>query len=481
MVTKLDRLTRSLRDFDDLRMWCDRHGKTIISITESIDLSTSIGRMFASLLAMFAQFERERMGERRADAARKARREGLYDGRTVYFGYSPAEDNRYVRDPEYGPVAAQMAAWRLEGHTLSWIARSLQERGILPRGGADGWRADKVQKILRNPSLAGIITEGIPGENGKKGHGLKIMRGTDGQPLRFTHDHEPWNPDCPRCPVLDDGTWARLQEAMKVRPQGERAGGFMLTRVAYCGCGEPLYGNRRPKGRQSYYRCSTSATDHKVWCGARTIPSSELELEVAAKVLQVWGERELYRKTSHPGKDYRAELEAVNRRIADVEAEVISGILPASSAARMLAAMETERERLEGLPAEPSRDEWEPAGITVRQHWAGLSGDDGKGHLLKTWGVRAIAHRDAQGEIHVGLAHGQPDGYEQATGLLLPHSPDDHLSLYEISGVLHRRTVDGAYVVARDQRQAGTEVQDDLMGPAELAEWIRQREQRLAS
>ncbi len=267
MVTKLDRLTRSLRDFDDLRMWCDKHGKTIISITESIDLSTSIGRMFASLLAMFAQFERERMGERRADAARKARREGVYDGRTLYFGYSPGEGNRYVRDPEYGPVAAQMAAWRLEGHTLSWIARSLQERGILPRGGADGWRADKVQKILRNPSLAGIITEGIPGEGGKKGHGLKILRGADGQPLRFTHDHEPWDPDCPRCPILDDETWARLQEAMKVRPQGERAGGFTLTRVAYCGCGEPLYGNRRPSGRQSYYRCSTSATDHKVWCG----------------------------------------------------------------------------------------------------------------------------------------------------------------------------------------------------------------------
>jgi site-specific DNA recombinase len=425
MVSKLDRLTRSLRDFDDLRMWCDEHGKTIISVSESIDLSTSLGRMFASLLAMFAQFERERMGERRADAARKARREGRYDGRTLYFGYA-VDNGGYVRDPEYAPVAAQMAAWRLEGHTLSWIGRQLTERGVKPRGGAAEWRADKVQKILLNPSLNGQITS-----DGR------VLRGEDGKPLRFTDD-----------PIVSDDDWLRLHEVMEVKPRGERKGGFMLTRVAFCECGEPLYGNRRPEGRQSYYRCSTGATDHKTWCGARTIPSAELEVEVAARVLRVWGERELYRRTSRPAKDYRAELETVTQRIAEVEHEVVSGILPAASAGRMLASLDAERDRLEGLPSEPAADEWQSAGVTVREHWASLASDDDRGHLLRTWGVRAIASRDAQGEIHVGLAHGQPDGYEQATGLLLPHLPGDHEPLYDIAGVLMHRTGDGAYEIA---------------------------------
>src|SRR4051812_29840097 len=50
MVHKLDRLTRSLTHFDQFRQWCDDNGKTIVSVSESLDLSTSMGRMFANLL-----------------------------------------------------------------------------------------------------------------------------------------------------------------------------------------------------------------------------------------------------------------------------------------------------------------------------------------------------------------------------------------------------------------------------------------------
>jgi site-specific DNA recombinase len=436
MIAKLDRLTRSILDFVNMIEWCKKNGKTIISIGDSFDLATPTGWLVAHILALFAQFERDRMAERRADSARKARREGRYDGRTLYFGYAVDGNNRYVRDPRICPVAFEMAQDRLNGRSLSWIARRLQDSGVKPRGGADEWRADKVQKILLNPSLNGIITSDE-----------KILRGEDGKPLRFTHDHQPWDQECSQCPILNDDDWLRLQAAMKVKPRGERAGGFMLTRVAFCECGQPLYGNRRPGGRQNYYRCSTGATDHKVWCGARTIPSAELEVEVAAKVLRVWGERELYRRTVKPARDHKAELEAIAKQIEDVEREYRAGQWPAASAGRMLAALESERQRLEALPVEAARDEREPAGVTVREHWAGLSSDDERGHLLRTWGVRAMARRDDQG-IHVILSHGKPDGFEQASGLLLPHMPEDHESLYEIAGVLMHRAEDGAYEIA---------------------------------
>jgi hypothetical protein len=296
-----------------------------------------------------------------------------------------------------------------------------------------------VQKVLLNPSLNGQITS-----DGN------VLRGDDGKPLRFTHDHQPWTPDCPECPILDDDDWTKLQAAMKVRPQGQRAGGFMLTRVAFCECGKPLYGNRRPGGRQSYYRCSTGATDHAVWCGARTIPSVELEMEVAAKVLAVWGDRELWRRTVKPARDHRAELEHVARQIEDVEREYRAGIWPAASAGRMLASLEAERERLAALPAEPAMDEWEPAGITVRAHWARLGEDADRGHLLRMWGVRVMAWRDQAGELHVIVSHGQPDGFEQATGLLLPHDPEEHQPLFEVAGVLVRRSDDGAFEQVKD-------------------------------
>jgi site-specific DNA recombinase len=438
MVAKLDRLTRSLRDFDDLRIWCDAQGKTIVSVSESIDLSTSIGRMFANLLAMFAQFERERMSERRADAARKARREGRYDGRAIPFGYAVDDNLRYLKDPVYAPLAAEMAADRTAGRTFSWISRKLNDRGIPPRGGAPVWRADKVQKILLNPSLNGIITktkvenqpDGKPKHNGE----LIILRGDDGKPLRFTDD-----------PILDDDDWGRLQAVMKVRPTGQHVNGFRLTRVAYCDCGQPLYGNRRPGGRQSYYRCATGATDHKKWCGARTIPSSDLEADIESHILRRWGKRELQRKTVRAAQDHTGDLEAVTRQIEDVEREFQAGNWPAASAARMLASLEAERERLAALPVTPVLEQWEPAGITLADHWDGLSEDD-RGHLLRTMGVRAIARRDEAGEIHTVVSLGDPEGFEQASGLLLSHTSEDHEPWYYVAGAFYRREQDGTLI-----------------------------------
>ena len=83
-----------------------------------------------------------------------------------------------------------------------------------------------------------------------------------------------------------------------------------------------------------------------------------------------------------------------------------------------------------------------------------------------------MAWRDAAGEIHVGLAHGQPDGYEQASGLLLPHEEADH-GLFEIAGVLMHRASDGAYEVAEDQGSSGQGIPaSDLIEPGEIREWV---------
>src|SRR5579859_5316793 len=65
MVAKLDRLTRSSQDFARLVEWCQDHGKTLVSISESIDLGTAAGRLAVDIFVRFAQYERERMSERR--------------------------------------------------------------------------------------------------------------------------------------------------------------------------------------------------------------------------------------------------------------------------------------------------------------------------------------------------------------------------------------------------------------------------------
>jgi len=133
MVHKLDRLSRSLIDFSTLIQWCQGSGKTVISVSESLDFSTPVGRMFASFLAAFAQFERERIAERRADHARHARQLARWDGRSIPTGYRPVTvNNHFELEPE--PVAAalvcRMAGMVIAGTSARQVAAALNTEGV---------------------------------------------------------------------------------------------------------------------------------------------------------------------------------------------------------------------------------------------------------------------------------------------------------------------------------------------------------------
>ncbi len=66
VILKLDRLSRSIRDFSWLveRVFNDKTGKVLISLQDSIDFRTASGRMVAYLLQVIAQWEREIISER---------------------------------------------------------------------------------------------------------------------------------------------------------------------------------------------------------------------------------------------------------------------------------------------------------------------------------------------------------------------------------------------------------------------------------
>jgi site-specific DNA recombinase len=70
VVYKVDRLTRSLADFAKLVELFDKFGVSFVSITQSFNTTTSMGRLTLNVLLSFAQFEREVIGERVRDAPR---------------------------------------------------------------------------------------------------------------------------------------------------------------------------------------------------------------------------------------------------------------------------------------------------------------------------------------------------------------------------------------------------------------------------
>jgi site-specific DNA recombinase len=67
LVYKVDRLTRSLADFAKLIELFDVHGVSFVSVTQSFNTSSSMGRLTLNVLLSFAQFERELIGERVRD------------------------------------------------------------------------------------------------------------------------------------------------------------------------------------------------------------------------------------------------------------------------------------------------------------------------------------------------------------------------------------------------------------------------------
>ncbi len=87
VVYKLDRISRSLRDFTELDGIFSRHGASMVSVTQQIDTSSSMGRMIVNLLMSFAQFEREMTSDRLRDKMAASRKKGIWTGGVIPYGY----------------------------------------------------------------------------------------------------------------------------------------------------------------------------------------------------------------------------------------------------------------------------------------------------------------------------------------------------------------------------------------------------------
>ena len=87
IVYKVDRLTRSLADFAKLVERLDRAGASFVSVTQSFNTATSMGRLTLNVLLSFAQFEREVTAERIRDKIAASKKKGLWMGGNVPLGY----------------------------------------------------------------------------------------------------------------------------------------------------------------------------------------------------------------------------------------------------------------------------------------------------------------------------------------------------------------------------------------------------------
>jgi DNA invertase Pin-like site-specific DNA recombinase len=150
VVCKLDRLSRSVRDWNALidGYFGEKAGKQLFSVQDSIDTRTAAGRLVLNVLMSVAQWEREAIGERTRDALRHKRTKGERVGK-VPFGFTVNGDGiTLVPIPGEQDTIALVRGLRAEGRTLRAIAGELDVRGIPTKAGNGRWTHTAIARIL---------------------------------------------------------------------------------------------------------------------------------------------------------------------------------------------------------------------------------------------------------------------------------------------------------------------------------------------
>lgn len=152
IVFKLDRLTRSIVDWESLlkRYFDDDKPYAMLSVKEHIDTSTANGRMFLKLVILFAEWEREQLSERIRDVHTKRKSSGFKVGKHPY-GYTSDPDTKLLYPlEEEQEVLRIMNDLRAQGASWRGIARHLNDNGILNRKKRP-WNHSNVQLCFKEP------------------------------------------------------------------------------------------------------------------------------------------------------------------------------------------------------------------------------------------------------------------------------------------------------------------------------------------
>ncbi len=165
VVYKVDRLTRSLADFARLIELFDECAVSFVSVTQSFNTTTSMGRLTLNVLLSFAQFEREVTGERIRDKIAASKKKGLWMGGNLPLGYRVEERSLmpvateadlvrslFRRYLEHGSVTKLHAALRNAGE-----GAPLRTNGKGKTIGGVPFSRGNLYKILSNPVYIGRI------------------------------------------------------------------------------------------------------------------------------------------------------------------------------------------------------------------------------------------------------------------------------------------------------------------------------------
>ncbi|MCA3414907.1 MAG: recombinase family protein [Roseomonas sp.] len=166
VVYKIDRLSRALMDFAKLVEVFDANNVTFVSVTQSFNTTTSMGRLTLNILLSFAQFEREVIGERIRDKVAASRARGIWMGGFVPLGYD-ARDRRLIVNETEAALVRRIFEEFVKTESGTKLVAMLRAEGATTKRGRPFTKSD-IHRLLKNRTYIGEAThkgKSHPGEH----------------------------------------------------------------------------------------------------------------------------------------------------------------------------------------------------------------------------------------------------------------------------------------------------------------------------
>jgi DNA invertase Pin-like site-specific DNA recombinase len=311
VVYKVDRLTRSLLDFAKLVEAFDKAGVSFVSVTQSFNTTTSMGRLTLNMLLSFAQFEREVTAERIRDKIAASKQRGMWMGGTPPIGYRP--DGRSLAIVEVDAA----------------IVRHIFQR-YLELGTVRALHDDLIRQRIRQPKRTTTVGRTFGGTSFGRGQLYNLLK----NPLyigRIRHGSKTYPGSHPA--IIDQETWDRVQTQLADNSQGVQQAPTVKDPSLLAGKvvdheGQPLVATHACKGKVRYryyvsrhFQHGMSAANDAAATGANgvRVPAKELEqLVIKALVAELKDPIALARKLGASIDGPRVVASLVNNAAAMV-------------------------------------------------------------------------------------------------------------------------------------------------------------------
>ncbi len=317
LTFKLDRVSRSVRQFHEILKIFEENGVNLVSVTQGFDTSTPAGKLLRNILIDFAQFERDMISDRVKEKRLARAKKGLWNGGTPPYGYK-AENRKLVVVPEEAETVRKIFDVYKHTKSRTKVREELELVGLRTRQGKP-FSKGTIEAMLKNPVYAGKLFE-----NGEIFDGM----------------HKP---------IIDADLFFSVNQATPISYHKKRIRKtdkvFLLKGLVRCashGCAMTPYFIMKKAGPIYYYLCTKKRQYRNLECPVGYANAGKLENYVVERLKEVSSQEPVFESIVNQVNldlksetlPYQKELEDVNQRISEVNKQIENFVEAVASSGR---------------------------------------------------------------------------------------------------------------------------------------------------